>query len=282
MEMSQADRAAHFRELHGRRPLVLPNAWDAASARVIELAGASAIGTTSAGVSWACGRRDGQQLRREEMVRAVRRVVEAVAVPVTADVESGYGEGSTRDVTETVQAVIAAGAVGVNLEDSPGRDGEPLIAPEAHAERIRAARQAAQAVEGDLVINARTDVYLLQVGEPEARFDATVRRANLYREAGADCIFVPGVVDAEAIAALVRAIDGPVNVMAAPGAPAISELGRLGVARVSLGSALAQAVLATTRRAARELLEHGTYGALEDGLPFGDANDMFRRVALPS
>jgi 2-methylisocitrate lyase-like PEP mutase family enzyme len=150
-----------------------------------------------------------------------------------------------------------------------------LLAPETHAERIRAAREAALTAGGDLVINARTDVYLFQVGAPESRFDEAVRRANIYRLAGADCLFVPGVIDAETIAALVRAIDGPVNVMAMPGAPSASQLGQLGVARVSVGPAIAQAALAATRRAARELLEQGTYGRPEDGLPFAEVNGMF-------
>ena len=146
----------------------------------------------------------------------IRYIVQTVGVPVTADVESGYGTGSTEDVAETVKAVIDAGAAGINLEDSPGRGGEPLMAPEIHAERIRAAREAALAAGGDLVINARTDPYLLKVGAPETRFDEAVRRGRIYREAGADCIFVPGVIDAEEIAALVEAIGGPVNVLAFP------------------------------------------------------------------
>lgn len=272
---SQRERAARFRQMHHENlPLVLPNAWDAASARIIELAGAKAIATSSAGVSWAYGRRDGEKLQREEMIQMVRYIVQAVEVPVTADVESGYGTGSPQDVAETVKAVITAGAVGINLEDSPGRDGEPLMAPEIHAERIRAAREAAG---GDLVINARTDPYLLKVGAPETRFDETVRRAGIYREAGADCIFVPGVIDAETIAALVQAIGGPVNVLAMPGAPSIPELGRLGVARVSLGAAVARVALAATRQAARELLEKGTYQAFEHDLTSNDVNGMFTR-----
>lgn len=273
--MSQSDRAAYFRQLHTKSPLILPNAWDAASARVIELAGALAIASTSAGVSWTYGRGDGQKLRREEMIQAIRYMVQTVTVPVTADIEGGYGDGSPHDVAETVHALIAIGVVGINLEDSPGRDGEALLAPAVHAERIRAAREAALAAGGDLVINARTDGYLFQVGAPEMRFDTAVQRANLYRAAGADCLFVPGVIDAGTIAALVRAIDGPLNIMAMPGAPSASQLGQLGVARVSVGSAIAQAALATTRRAARELLEQGTYGTPEDSLPFGEVNGMF-------
>src|SRR5258706_5701723 len=220
-QVSQADRVAYFRHLHMRRPLVLPNAWDAASARVIELAGAVAIASTSAGVSWSYGHGDGQKLQREDMIQAIQRMAQTVAIPVTADIKGGYGSGSTGDVAETVRALIAIGVVGINLEDSPGRDGETVLAPEAHAERIRAAREAALAAGGDLVINARTDVYLFQVGAPETRFAETVRRAHLYRAAGADCLFVPGVIATDTIAALVRAIDGPLNIMAMPGAPSV-------------------------------------------------------------
>jgi 2-methylisocitrate lyase-like PEP mutase family enzyme len=258
-------KVAQFRRLHEQRPLILPNAWDAASARVIESAGAQAIATTSAAVSWTHGRRDGQTLRREEMMRVIQSIAEAVSVPVTADLEGGYG-----DVPETVRAVIAAGAAGINLEDSPGRDGQTLLTPEQHAERIRAAR-----AQGDLVINARVDVYLLQAFEPSGRFDEAVRRANLYRAAGADCLFVPGVIDAGTISRLVRAIDGPLNIMTMPSAPTVPDLGRLGVARVSVGPFLALAALAATRRAALELLGPGTYGALAEGLPFGEVNGMF-------
>lgn len=275
VETSQADRATLFRRLHERRPLVLPNAWDAASARVIELAGAPAIASTSAGVSWAYGRGDGQKLERVEMVEAIGRMVRAVTVPVTADIEGGYGTGAISDVTETVRAVIDVGAVGINLEDSPGSGAQVLLPPERQAERIRAAREAARSAGIDLVINARIDVYLFQAAPPAARFDETVRRANLYLAAGADCAFVPGVIDAATIGALVKAIEGPLNVMAGPGAPTTRELGGLGVARVSVGPSIAQAALAATQRAARELLERGSYGGLEDAIPFGEVNGMF-------
>src|SRR5262245_12034813 len=241
---SQGERARRFRLLHDERPLVLPNAWDAGSARVIESAGAHAIATTSAGVSWAHGRRDGQTLTREEMIRAIRSIVAVVSHPVTADIEGGYGTGSPVDVARTVRAVIEAGAVGINLEDSPGGSDGSLMAPEKQAERLRAAREAARASGVDIVINARTDVYLFQVGAPETRFDAAVARARSYRAAGADCVFFPGVIDAPTIAALVRAVEGPLNVMAMSGAPPTSKLGELGVARVSVGPGIAQAAFA--------------------------------------
>jgi len=163
--MNQSERARHFRQLHNRRPLILPNAWDAGSARVIEAAGAAAIATTSAGVSWSFGRTDGQKLTREEMTHAVRNMVEAVEIPVTADIESGYGSSSSADVAETVQALISIGVAGINIEDSPGRDGQALLTPEEHAERIRVARATAVAAGGDLVINAAYGCLSLHGGQ---------------------------------------------------------------------------------------------------------------------
>lgn len=273
--MKQLQQARRFRELHGMRPLILPNAWDPASARVIEASGAPAIATTSAGISWSFGRSDGQRLRREEMLQMIGNIVECVDVPVSADIESGYGNGSGKDVSSTVQALIAMGVAGINLEDSPGRDGQMLLAPEEQAERIRMARQTANSVGGDLVINARTDVYLFQVGDVKTRFSAAVDRARLCRSAGADCVFVPGVIDISTIGELVKAIEGPLNIMAMPGAPSAKQLGEIGVARVSVGPWIAQAALAAAQRAARELVEQGTYTSLEASLPFAELNATF-------
>jgi 2-methylisocitrate lyase-like PEP mutase family enzyme len=264
-----------FRQLHSQRPLILPNAWGTASARVIERAGAQAIATTSAGIAWVHGYSDGQKLEREWMIETIREIVQAVGVPVTADIEGGYGWGSADDVAQTVRAVLKVGAVGINLEDSPGRNGEKLLGVEAQVERILAARAVATSLGMDLVINARTDVFLAQVGEPDTRLPEAIRRANLYHQAGADCLFIPGVIDAPNITSLVQNIPGPVNIMAGPGAPSIPELGRLGVARVSLGPNLALAALAVTQRAALELLDAGTYTELEHGFSFADANGLF-------
>ncbi len=273
--MKQAELAKKFRQLHAQRPLILPNAWDAASARVIEAAGAPAIATTSAGVSWSLGRPDGQNLGRREMLQVVRQIVQSVSVPVNADVESAYGKGSLEDVADTVRELIAIGAAGINLEDTPGRNGEVLLTAEEQAERIGMARKAANTAGGDLVINARSDVYLFQVGAPETRFNAVVQRAEMYLQAGADCVFVPGVVDAETIGRLVKAINGPLNIMAMPGAPTAPQLGKLGVARLSVGPGLAQVALAAAQRAAKELLEEGTYRAFEAGIPFAELNALF-------
>jgi 2-methylisocitrate lyase-like PEP mutase family enzyme len=273
--MDQSEQVAKFRKLHARRPLVLPNAWDAASARVIEAAGAPAITTTSAGISWSFGRSDGQKLRREEMLQAIGNIVECVRVPVNADIESGYCDGSANDVAEAVQTLISMGVAGINIEDSPGRDGQMLLAPDEQAERIRMARQATNSAGGDLLINARIDLYLFQVGDAKTRFAAALERARLYRRAGADCVFVPGVIDITTIAELVKAIEGPLNIMAMPGAPSAKHLGAIGVARVSVGPWIAQAALEAAQRAARELLEHGTYRSLEASIRFAELNGMF-------
>ena len=276
--MSQTALAARFRQLHapGSDPiLVLPNAWDAMSARLVEAAGAHAIATTSAGISWALGHPDGQGLTREAMTAAVRVIVDAVRVPVTADVESGYGAGTPEDVAETARAVIAAGAVGLNLEDAPGEHGAPVLAMEAQAARIAAARAAARSAGVDLFINARTDVYLRKVGEEGDRFAETVRRAQAYTAAGADGVFVPGVADADTIRRLAAAVGAPLNVIGGPGVPSVPELRALGVARVSVGPGLARAVMAQIRRAATEVLTAGTYEALREQIPSPEANALF-------
>ncbi|HEX6372359.1 MAG TPA: isocitrate lyase/phosphoenolpyruvate mutase family protein [Longimicrobium sp.] len=280
--MNQTDRADAFRRMHqpdAGRILILPNAWDAMSARLIEDAGARAIATTSAGVAWALGRTDGEGLTRDQMINAIERITRVVRVPVTADVERGYGDGTPADAAETVRRVIGAGAVGINLEDAPGRDGAVLMAMDEQVERIAAAREAASREGVEIYINARVDTYLAQAGPPEGRFDETVRRAHAYAGACADGVFVPGVADADTIRQLVAAVGAPLNVMAGRGAgPSIAELQALGVARVSIGPALTLAVMAQIRRAAAEVLEQGTYSAMQGGLTFPEANALFSGV----
>jgi 2-methylisocitrate lyase-like PEP mutase family enzyme len=274
--MTQKERAAQLRQLHQRRPLVLPNAWDAVSARLIERAGAAAIATTSAAVAWALGRPDGWLDHRDAVLGVVRNIVRVVDVPVTADVEGGYGSGSLQDVEETVRGVVAAGGAGINLEDSPGERGERLLSPEAHAARLKAARKAATGAGGDLVINARVDVFLR--GEDGVRSDRiaeAIRRANAYLAAGADCAFVPGVSDELEIHDLVKEVRGPLNVMAGPGSPDIHHLGALGVARVSLGPGAALVALTALDRSVRDVLEHGRYKSLEETLSFRDVDALF-------
>lgn len=272
---TQTEKAALFRKLHDGKPiLVLPNAWDAVSARIFEQAGFPAVATTSAGVAWALGYADGECVDRAEMLAAVGRIARSVAVPITADIEAGFGN-TLAELAATIKAVIAAGAVGINLEDSDKRRERSLIAIEAAAARIQAARAAADQTGVPLVINARTDVYLAAIGEPAERFDHAVRRANAYRVAGADSLFVPGVRDSETIGRLVRALDGPLNILAGPGCPSTAELQSLGVCRLSVGSGPMTAVLTLTRRIAEELKSSGTFAAFTQGsVPYAEWNRL--------
>ncbi|MFJ2154888.1 isocitrate lyase/phosphoenolpyruvate mutase family protein [Streptomyces sp. NPDC087856] len=267
------DRALAFRALHvPGRPLVLPNAWDAASARIVEDTGAAAVATTSAGVAWALGVPDGDLLGRERAVAAVARIAGSVAVPVSADIESGFAEDPA-GVADTVRAVLAAGAVGVNIEDAL-YGGEGVLRPVAEqAERIAAAREAADAEGVPLFVNARIDTFLRGAGG----VDATLERAAAFRAAGADGIFVPGTVEPGTVKELAYGIDAPLNVMVGPGAPPVAELAALGVARVSAGSSVALAAYAVVRRAARELLDTGTYGEQTGGLGYGELNSLLEQ-----
>ena len=260
----QRERVEILRRLHqGPRILVLPNVWDVVTARIVEAAGFSALATTSAGVAFALGYPDGERISRAEMVAAVRRIAARVRVPVTADMEAGYGR-TPQAAAETAREVIAAGAAGLNLEDAPA-DGDGLFDVALQAERVRAARESAEAAGVPLVINARTDVFLASIGAPETRLSHAVRRLNAYRAAGADCLFAPGVTDRATIATLVREVGGPLNVLAGPGCPPVPELEALGVRRLSLGSGVMRATLGLVRRIAGELQGPGTFAAL-----FGD------------
>jgi 2-methylisocitrate lyase-like PEP mutase family enzyme len=257
-------KAQQLLKLHqGPHILLLANAWDAASARIVEQLGFPAVATTSAGVAYALGYPDRQRIPRDEMVAAVRRIASAVSLPVTADVEAGYGE-TPEDAVQTAKLVLESGAVGMNLEDASHREGEePLVPVSLHVKKIRAIRAAADAAGIPVVINARTDVFLLAVGAPSERLGTAVSRANAYREAGADCLFVPGVEDRETITSVVRGINGPVNILAGPGSPPASELEKIGVRRLSLGSAPMRTALSIFRRVAQELMAAGTYETLK-------------------
>jgi 2-methylisocitrate lyase-like PEP mutase family enzyme len=254
---TQTDKAERLLQLHQSGRLLLPNAWDVGSARIFEAEGFPAIATTSAGVAFAQGYPDGQRIGRDEMLAIVARIAAAVQVPVTADVEAGYGHAPA-DVAETMRAVVASGAVGVNLEDNNGTP-DPLYPLDVKVARLKAARAQADGTGIHLVINARIDTYLLGAGKPETRFDETIRRANAYLGAGVDSIFVPGVVDVPTVQALVQAIPAPLNILAGAGAPSAPELFALGVKRISVGSSPMLATMGLTRAIARELHTQGTY-----------------------
>jgi 2-methylisocitrate lyase-like PEP mutase family enzyme len=270
------DNAERLRTLHHGPPiLVLPNAWDAASARVFEVEGFPAIATTSAGVAAALGYPDGGVVPAREMIEAVARIARAVQVPVTADIEHAYGR-TPDSVADVVLRVVAAGAVGINIEDFvPG--GSELEPIPLQVDKIKAIAKAAATSGVRVVINARTDVFLRGLGAPESRLSVAIERGRAFLAAGADCVFVPGVRDRDTISELVRGIGGPINILAGKGTPSVPDLEALGVARVSVGSGPMRAALAVVRETARELKTRGTYDAFTDrALAFDEVNELMR------
>jgi 2-methylisocitrate lyase-like PEP mutase family enzyme len=274
MESQSNNKAIQFRQLHrGPGVLILPNAWDVASARIFEDAGFPAIATTSAGIAFSLGHPDGQRIPREEMMARIGRITRAVHVPVSADVESGYGP-TAEDAAKTTRELIQMGVIGMNLEDASGRRDQPLSSLELAVEKIKAAREAAAKMQAQILINARTDIYLLTGGNPDADYSEVLRRLLAFRDAGADCVFAPGLKDANTIGRLAKAVECPLNVLAVTGTPSIAELANLGVARVSVGSGPMRATLGLLRRLAEELRTTGTYDAMDRAVPYADVNKL--------
>lgn len=273
--MDQRAKAEALRDLHiPGDPLLLLNAWDAASAVVIARGGARAIATSSAAAANALGYADGQHLTRVQMLAAVAAVAGAVDLPVTADMEAGYGD-EPEAAAATARGVVEVGAVGLNMEDlSDG--GEDLLPIERFGAKIAAVRAVGDETGIPIVLNARTDVFLGQVGDPATRLERAVERGRAYLDAGADCIFVPGVVDPAVITALVQGIHGPISVLAVPGSPPLTDLKALGVARISTGSGPYRAALALARRMAEEAYGQGSLEEMIAAqVAFADAQALF-------
>lgn len=275
---TQSELARQFLELHrGPKILVLPNAWDVASARIFEEAGFPAIATTSAGVAFSLGFSDGEKISRDDMLAVVRRIARAVDVPVTVDAEAGFG-GTPEEVAATARDLMAAGAVGMNLED--GAEGKPEFLADVNRQKemIQAVLEAGESAGVPFVLNARTDILLYGIGPAETRLERAIERLNAYRAAGAQSLFAPGVKDKETIAQLARAVAGPLNILATVGTPPIAELQQLGVARVSVGSGPMRATLAFLGRMARQFREEGVFTLMTEGtIPYPDANRLFQR-----
>jgi 2-methylisocitrate lyase-like PEP mutase family enzyme len=276
----QAEKAERFRKLHhGPRLLLLPNAWDVASAKILEECGHPAIATSSAGVAYSLGYVDGQRISRDEMLEVTGRIARAVNIPVTADLEAGYGT-SAKDMAETVKAAIAAGIIGMNLEDVTGDDEDSLVDLSLQVEKIRAIREAGLSAGVPFVLNARTDIYLMPIGPEATRFDRTVERLRAYRAAGADCVFAPGVYDLATIQKLVKAIDAPLNILANPACPPVPEMEKAGVARVSAGSGIMRAAMGIVQRVGKEMLEARSCETMFTGsVPFIDLKRMMTQHA---
>lgn len=272
---TQAAKARRFRALHeAPRLFVMPNAWNAGSARLLAAEGFEALGTTSAGIAYALGEPDGSgRVGRDEMLDEVRRIVRSVDLPVSADLESGYGT-TPRDVARTVELAIEAGVVGCNLEDVDRQRPGQLFPIEEAVDRLLAAREAADATGLAFTLTARTDVFLT---EGDDRLARAVERCRRLRAAGADCLFVPGVADLATIRALTSQVAAPMNVvMGLSGAPlSIAGLAAAGVRRVSIGGSLARATFGLVRRAAVELREQGTFGYAAGQIPDGELSRFF-------
>ena len=275
MKKTQPALARKFLELHrGARILVLPNAWDVASARVFEDAGFPAIATTSAGVAFSLGYPDGEKIPRDEMLAVVQRIAEAVEVPVTADMEAGFGT-TPEEVANTARAVIAAGAVGMNLEDGVEGKRDFLADLNLQKEIIHSVLEVGERAGFPFVLNARTDIFLYGIGPAETRLARAAERLNTYHAAGAPVLFAPGVKDHETIAQLARGVSGPLNILATVGTPPVPELQQLGVARVSVGSGPMRATLGYLGRMARELREEGIFTLMTEGaIPYADVNRL--------
>jgi 2-methylisocitrate lyase-like PEP mutase family enzyme len=270
-------RAACFRSLNEEGRLLLPNAWDSASARIFEQAGFPAIGTTSGGIATARGFQDGERIGRHPMILEIAAIVRAVRVPVNADIEAGYGD-SPGAVAEMVDAVLDAGAAGVNLEDRQHRSGgTALYDIAAQSARIQAARHAADRQHVPLVINARTDTFLLGVGSDlNDRVAETIERGRTYLQAGADVVFVPGLIDVEIVKRVARTIGGPISLMALPGAPPANALFDAGASRVSLGNVAMLATLGALRGMAADIRRTHMWTSLERTfLGFAEADALF-------
>ncbi len=273
----QTTKAETFRRLHrGKKILILPNAWDVASARVFEEAGFPAVATSSAGVMVSLGYPDGEGIDRKEFVSAIQRIAGALSVPLSADIVHGFGR-TPNEVRETVKRVLEAGAVGINIEDSV-HETKQLVPAAEQVERLQVLRDLRDSHDVPFVINARTDAFLHAPGSSEDKLAEAVRRGIAYRDVGVDCIYPMGLTAAESIAAFVRALRFPINVMVRKGLPPIADLEKLGVARVSLGPSASYAAMGLLKRASIELLQRGTYDGWLDG---AISYDELNRLASP-
>lgn len=271
---SQAEKAEKFRGLHDRkRVLILPNAWDVPSARIFEDTGFPAVATSSAGMMVSLGYPDGEEIPVEKYLSAVRKIARVLAVPLTVDIVGGFGE-SPDEVAKTVERVVDAGAVGINIEDFV-HSTKQLLPIEEQVARLQALLRLQKSTAINFVINARTDAFRYGQGDEGAKLKETIRRGMAYRDVGADCVYPMGLTDEASISKFVEAVDFPTNVMVRKGLPSVSELQRLGVARVSFGPSASYAAMGLLRRASEEVMTKGTYGALIDGaITFDELNSL--------
>jgi 2-methylisocitrate lyase-like PEP mutase family enzyme len=280
VSQDQKAKAETFLKLHTQKEiLVLLNSWDPGSSKLVEAMGFKAVATTSMGISASLGYPDCQKIPFGEMLDTLAKIASRVKIPVTADIEGGYGNNPD-EILSCIDKIIATGIVGINIEDSRNLSPELVEIPE-FCERLQAIRSLSDNLGFHLVINARTDVFLTSSGAPAGRLKHAIERGNKYREAGADCIFVPGIWSREDISTLVKEIAAPINILANPTnapslPPTVAELEDLGVARLSLGASVTKAALLLIKKIADELLSEGSYNTLHDALtPIQEAAEAY-------
>lgn len=268
---NQHEKAKAFYQWHHQSSTsVLPNAWDAISAKMFEVSGFKAIGTTSAGIATSLGYKDGQHIPFEKMVEVIRTIASSVKIPVSADIEAGYGS-TIDEVVENMRKVIDAGAVGINLEDGTGYSNEPLYDISYQIEKISAIKK----LSDSLFINARTDTYWLNIGETTERLQETIQRIKAYEEAGADGVFIPGLNDPEVIKKLREAVNCPINLLASAETPSLEVLSSIGIERVSTGSGPFRASATLLKSISEEIMDHRSFETMTSGvLSYGEVADL--------
>ncbi|MBE5101637.1 MULTISPECIES: isocitrate lyase/PEP mutase family protein [Priestia] len=278
--MSHQNRSAkfqQFQQLHNQSStFVLPNAWDASSARIFQKSGFKAIGTTSAGIATSLGYSDGENLPFEKMVEVLKSIVNSVNVPVSADIEAGYGT-TVEEVIENVRQVILAGAVGINLEDGTGNPNKPILDVSIQVEKIAAIKELSQSLNMPLFVNARTDFYWLNIGNPLLRLDSTLKRVKAYEEAGADCIFIPGVVDIDTIKKFRQETSCPINLLVGSDTPSLDTLSKIGIERISSGSAPFRATITLLKKISEAIMNDGNFKPMiDDVVTYGNLTELLK------
>lgn len=276
--MSDQNRSIKFRtfqQLHSQSStFVLPNAWDVSSAIIFQESGFKAIGTTSAGMAISLGYSDGEIVPFKKVIESLKMIVKSVNVPVSADIEAGYGT-SVEEVVENVRQIILAGVVGINLEDGTGNSDDPIFDVSLQAEKIAAIKELSQSLNAPLFINARTDLYWLHISDPVFRLQSAINRTKAYQKAGADCIFIPGVKTIDTIEKLRQEISCPINLLAGADMPSLSRLSEIGIERVSSGSAPFRATLTLLRKISEDIINHGNFQRIiDDVITYNDTAEL--------
>lgn len=261
----QSLKAETFHRLHQQSStFVLPNAWDVISAKMFEECGFKAIGTTSAGIAASLGYLDGQSIPLNKMVETIENIAKSVSVPVSADIEAGYGH-TVEEVLETVKVVAAAGAIGINLEDGTSDSNRPIFDISSQVDKIAAIKELSESRNMPLFINARTDLYWLNIGDSSTRLQEAIKRAKAYQDAGADCIFIPGLTDRKIIKKIREEISCPINLLVDQEMPSLSELSDIGIERLSCGSVPFRATLTFLRTISEEIVNRQTFQHMTNG-----------------